>query len=121
MIVLDSSALIHLLRGTEKGKEIKKTLENEIYATTSFSVHEVLIGSREKEVLMGFFKSIPILPFDLESSLKTVEIENTLKKKGKLMAKIDLFIASICVAHNLSFITTDCDFKNISELKAIIM
>ena len=44
MIILDSSAIIHLLRGTEKGKTIKNALKNENYATTAFCVHEVLIG-----------------------------------------------------------------------------
>ncbi len=121
MIVLDSSALIHILRGTEKGKEIKKMLETETYATTAFSVHEILVGYKERETIMSFFKSIAILPFNVEASLKSVEIEDALKKKGKLMAKIDLFIASICIVHNLSFVTTDNDFKNIAELKLTII
>ena len=120
MIILDSSAIINLLRGTEKGKTIKNALKNENYATTAFCVHEVLIGSEEKEALMSFFKSISVLSFDAEASFKSIEIENTLRKKGKLIGKIDLFIASICVVHNMQLMTTDNDFKNIPDLKLLL-
>ena len=119
MILLDSCALIHVLRGTEKGKTIKKALENENYGTTALCVHEVLIGSQEKDVLLSFFKSIQIFSFDMESSLKSVELEAVLKKKGKMIGKIDLFIASICLAHNLQLMTTDEDFRNIPGLQLL--
>lgn len=117
MIVLDSSALLHLFAATEKGKAIKEKLQEESIAVTSISIHEVLIGTKEeKEIWINFFKSVTILPFDAEASYKSIDLENTLRKKGKLMAKLDLFIASICLFHNLPLFTTDMDFKPVENL-----
>ena len=119
MIIFDSSALLHLFNGTEKGKDIKAKLKDEPIAVTSITIHELLIGAKEKEkaALENFFKSVVVLPFDAEASYKSIELENTLRRKGKPLAKLDLFIASICVLHNLPLFSTDRDFESIEELK----
>lgn len=118
MIVLDSSALLHFFTGTEKGKKIKEKLQTEPIAVTSITIHEILVGvkEREKEAWESFFKSITVIPFDAEASYKSIELENALRKKGKPMAKLDLFIASICVLHHLPFFTTDHDFEQVEDL-----
>lgn len=122
MIVLDSSALLHLFNGTEKGKAIKEKLQLEPIAVTSITTYEILIGAKEKEkeALQNFFKSIIVLPFDAEASYKSIELDNTLKKKGKPLAKFDLFIASICMLHKLPLYSTDNDFKEIKDLDAYV-
>lgn len=121
MLVLDSSAVIDLFLGTARGKKVKETIGQEPIGVTSITVHEVLIGvkEREKEIMSDFFKSILIIPFDADASYKSIELETSLRKKGKTMAKLDLFIASICLLHNLSLLTTDSDFKIIDGLQAI--
>jgi len=118
MIVLDSSALIHLLSGTDQGKTIRQSLGPEAMAATSISVHEVLIGTKEKEkaLVEDFFKGITIIPFDAEASYMSIQVQSGLRRKGKMLAKLDLFIASICVLHNLKLFTTDSDFKSVDGL-----
>ncbi len=105
MIVLDSSAIIELLRGTEKGKKIREFIENEAVAATTISLNEVLIGIPPRHRMMGnqFFRTFQILPFDEDASYKSIKIEEELSKKGKLIGKLDIFIASICLAHDVNY------------------
>ncbi len=119
MIVLDSSAIIDLFLGTELGKKVKAKIGQESIAVTSISVHEVLVGYKDKEVVTNFFKSVTVISFDEQASYKSCELDEVLKKKGKPIAKLDLFIASICMHHNLSLITTDKDFKEVEGLTFI--
>lgn len=119
MIVLDSSAIIDLFLATPRGERVKEALREQPIGVTSITVHEVLVGVKEKDkdVWKNFFKSITVLPFDTEASYQSIEVENSLRKKGEPMAKLDLFIASICMLHNLPLFTTDKDFKRIDGLK----
>ena len=118
MIILDSSAVIDLFLATPRGKKIKEAIGHELIGVTSITVHEVLIGvkEREKEVLDDFFRAITVLPFDADASYKSIKIQASLRKKGKIMATLNLFIASICLFHNLPLFTTDQDFKNVENL-----
>ena len=118
MAVLDSSAIIYLLDGTEKGRVIKEEFGSEISATTTICINEVLTGytQKEQERAWPFFQNLEILPFDLRASLKSVDLERSLRKKGTMLSKPDLFIASICLVHSLPLITTDKGFKDIEGL-----
>ena len=119
MILLDSSAVIDLFLGTPRGKKVREKMGTEPFGVTSITVHEVLVGAKDKDVICAFFKSISVIPFDADASYKSVEIETSLRKKGLVLAKLDLFIASICIEHNLLFVTTDADFKRVDGLRAI--
>ena len=57
--------------------------------------------------------------FDEDASYKSIELETALRKKGMMLAKLDLFIASISMQHNLLFLTTDKDFKRVYGLRSV--
>jgi len=122
MAVLDSSAIIHILEGTNEGKLIEAKFREQLISTTSISINEVLIGltKKERELAMPFIKSLEVLPFDEAAALKSIELEDYLKSKGRTIGKQDIFIASICIIHDLPLITTDKDFKNVDCLKLLI-
>lgn len=119
MIVLDTSAIIELNLGTEKGKKIARFIEKEATAISAISVNEFLIGAKNKKLLDEFVKTTHILPFDAEAAYKSVEIEEKLKGKGKMINKLDILIAATVLVHGLQLITADKDFMNIEELKVI--
>lgn len=121
MIVLDTSSIIELLAGTEKGKKIRICLEKEAAATSAITVNELLIGAKNQQIVKDFLKTLHILSFDAEAAFKSVIVEQELKKSGKLIGKLDIFIASICLVHNIAILTTDKDFKNVKALKAVVV
>lgn len=123
MILLDTSAVIELLKGTEKGNVVRTYIGAETVGMTTITVNEVLIGAlgKQHEIALGLIESAEILPFDLDAAHKSVEVEQFLRKKGKLVGKLDIFIAAIGLVHNLSLLTTDEGFKNVQDLKVILV
>ncbi len=123
MYLFDTSAILEILYGTEKGNNILKILKEEQIITTSITLHEVAIGEEmtRLETALNFFGIIEILPFDKECALQSSSIEKELTKKGKKINRIDILIAGICKKHNLTLITLDNDFKNIDSIKAKIL
>jgi|SRR3989338_4443723 len=123
MAVLDSSAIIHILEGTRQGLIIKENYGDEALSTTVFSINEVLIGlqGKQKEEAKAFLTILDIISFDQNAAFKSVELEEDLRAKGKLINKTDIFIASICISHSLPIITTDKDFQNVRSLKVFFV
>ena len=122
MYLIDTSALIEIIKGTKKGEEIIKTYGDENMVTTSLTVHESLTGSKESEIkkLKEFFENIIILSYDFKSAEKSAEIEKELASDGRMINKMDILIASICIINNCSLITLDNDFKKIKDLKLVL-
>ena len=121
MILLDSSAVIELSAGTDKGMRCKTLLEQDAAAVSSLVVHEVLLGTNEynHDFFDNFFKSVHVLSFDYASAFKSVEIEKQLRKKGKLIGKLDILIASTSLVYDIPLVSCDNDYKNIEGLKLL--
>ncbi len=123
MIILDTSALIEITRGSEKGTQIMSHIQEESYATTSINMHELLLLARddEKEEFKKFLEVIKICPYDKDCIEKSVFIERELMQKGKLINRLDILIAAICLVQGAGILTLDEDFKRVPGLKAIII
>jgi len=123
MAVLDSSAIIHVLGGTTQGKIILDKFGDQAQAITAVSMNEVLVGEQQQRAarIREFCQGFEILPFDAKAALKSVDIELTLRKKGKPIGKMDLFIAATCIANDLPLITSDRDFKNVEGLRVLLI
>ncbi|HLC65066.1 MAG TPA: PIN domain-containing protein [Candidatus Nanoarchaeia archaeon] len=123
MYVLDSSAIIELLSGTSLGKKVNDFVGDAPLAATSISISEVVSGAKGKafEAALGFFNSVLILDFDKESAFESVEIENALRKAGRLIERTDIFIAAICRKHDLWLVSCDPDFTNVKSIKTKII
>lgn len=117
MQCLDTSAAIEILRGSEKGREIKELLSGNIFITT-FSAHELFVGASDGQlqIIEDFLKSFEVLAYSSECAAKSSGIEKSLSKQGKKINLVDVFIAGICMANNCTLITTDSDFKSVKGL-----
>lgn len=123
MIALDISAVIELIMGTGKGKNIQELLTNEVGAISAITIHELLAGASDARVnfLKIFLKSLEVLPFDALESYKSSELIKLLKKKGKSIGDLDVLIAATCMVHEIPIITTDSDFTHVDRLKVILV
>ena len=118
MLILDTSTIIEILKDTEKGNRISEFIQGQEAAITSFSVHELMIGAKEREItrLEMFFASVKIFSFDLMAALESWRLEKNLIKGGKTIEESDIFIAGICLAANAKLITLDKGFEGVKSL-----
>lgn len=117
MLFLDTSAVLELLYGTEKGEQIKELVREKPIAIASLSIHELLVGLKENEKdLHHFLKEVDTIPFDRRSAEKSAEIARSLKEKGKMINQMDVLIAAICLVNQFTFVTCDKHFLNIEGL-----
>jgi len=91
MYFLDTSAILELLYGTEKGEQIREVITEKPLAMSSISIHELFVGLKEKELLplTNFLREIAILDFDKKAALKSAELARELKKRGKMILERD--------------------------------
>ena len=123
MTILDTSAIIEILKGTKKGKQIKEIIKENNISTTSINIHESLIILREneREKFSEICENIKIYPFEKKSAKQSARIERTLKDTGEMIQRVDTFIAGICLSQNQNLITLDKDFKRIPGLKVTVV
>lgn len=123
MIVLDTSALIELIKGRERGRKILDYVKEERIAITTVTVNEFFIGAteKEKERFETVFSLLEILPFDSDAAYRSVVIEEDLEHRGQLIGKLDIFIAAIAHVSGFPLVTLDNDFSRIKDLKTIVL
>ncbi|MBN1386033.1 type II toxin-antitoxin system VapC family toxin [Candidatus Woesearchaeota archaeon] len=121
MILLDTSAVIELLAGTEKGAAIRDHLESKAFAVSSITVNELLVCIKQKELIKGFINSVEVLPFDKETAIKSADLEASLYMKGKPTGKLDIFLAATCINHKIPIMTCDRHFSRIKDLDVILI
>jgi len=122
MHCLDTSAAIEILRGSEKGREIKELLSDDAFIT-AFSVHELFVGthSSQSKTLEEFLKNFEVLDYNSECASKSAAIERSLSRQGKKINVIDVLIAGICMNASRTLISTDNDFRKINGLDVKII
>lgn len=123
MILLDTSAVIELLEGTVKGQKVQNLIKDNAVGISSITLNEFLIGCRDKqrEIFQNFVAALEVFSFDSDAAYKSEFVEKSLMRKGKIIGKMDIFIASICLVQDIPLITIDKDFKNVDRLKVFLI
>ena len=118
MLVLDTSAMIEVVKDSERGRKITEFVGELPTATTPFCVYESLYPEKGTEKIKEMIGKMKMLDYDKESAHITIEIEKELWRTGKMINLVDIFIAAICVRHGHEIVTCDEDFRKISKLKS---
>ncbi len=120
---LDTSAVIEVLFATEKGKKIQHITKDQPITITILTIHELLVGMKEKDIekMEHFLKSVSAAEFSKECATHSAVIERHLREKGRLVNKMDILIAGICLHRNYHLITCDKDFENIKGIQTTII
>lgn len=127
--LLDSDNVIDLLSGKGLGTERFKKVANEKLFLSVVSWTEVKYGidkfpnsvERQKrfDVFINNFE-IQILPVDITTCAKFVEIKLDLEKRHYPLENFDLLIAATACANNLTLVTGNIKhFKRIPRLKIL--
>lgn len=119
MLVLDTSIIVEILKGTEIGKRTAERLSKERKFTTSMNVYELMLGIKDKDLkqVEDFLNDLGVLDFDIKSGKESALIEKDLRSKGNLINKIDILISGICKNNNATILTLDHDFLKIKGIK----
>jgi len=122
MILLDASAIIHILRGTKQGVFLKEKLENIPVGVSSITRFEVLRGARayEQETTKAFLASMEQVYFDDVIAQESVQLDRILEAKGAHLSMLDLFTAATCLSRKCSLATTNADFERVPELSLVL-
>lgn len=122
--VLDSSVLIELIERKAHAHKVAAFIGNELSATTSICVHEVLAGARtnkQRFLCEEIFSNILILNHDMKAARMGAQIEQELNESGSKINIIDVYIASICRANNTEIVTLDKDFEKIKGINVHVI
>lgn len=122
MLLLDSSAIIELFYDTPKGKKIIEAIGSELAATTAVNIHELIrvATSKELAVLSNIFSGIEVFPFDKDCAFISSKLSMELKKQGKEINELDLFVAGIGIKNKVTIATLDKHFSRVKELNTKI-
>ncbi|KQC16052.1 MAG: type II toxin-antitoxin system VapC family toxin [Methanothrix sp.] len=122
MIVLDTSALIDLFRGSRQIREFV----GEDAATTMMSCYEIFAGinhrkaKREGQFFRRFFSEIEILDFDMRAAEKAGQIMGQLLIQGTPVNTLDVLIAGTAITNGAErLISRDRDFEKISQVSEL--
>jgi len=123
MYLLDADYLIDLLKGKEEAHKFFQSIRGDVY-TSVICVAEVLEGiynyrdSKSLRIFEEFIHELKVLDVDMDVAMNYALLRGNLRKKGNLLDKFDLMIASTCLAHKLVLVTRNLKhFQRIPKLK----
>jgi tRNA(fMet)-specific endonuclease VapC len=124
-LILDTNALVALLKGSPEANEAFHRLEetdNEL-STTIISAYELIRGAYvsstpEKNLVevQDLLSSIQILDLTLQACEEASKIYRELRKMGRLIGENDVLIAGIVKASAGTLLTRDAHFKIVEGL-----
>jgi tRNA(fMet)-specific endonuclease VapC len=123
--MIDSDILIYFLKGQQEVIEklsqipIDQLYISKInYAELMYGAHNSAKVEENLKVIEPFLEKFTLLEFDKDASLIFAKEKARLKKKGNIIADMDLMIASIAIENNCFLITNNLKhFKRIRDLK----
>lgn len=124
IILVETSILIDLFRKTDKNNSalISLVRQGYTYCISAITEYEIYTGAAlgQIEFWGNFLQKTEVLPFNKAVAKFAVDINRELKRKRKLIAVPDLFIAATALANNLPFATLNKKhFDRIDKLNII--
>ena len=124
-MILDTNALVALLKGMSDANETFRRLEetdNEL-STTIISAYELIRGAYvsstpEENIaeVQDLLSNMHVLDLTLEACEEAAKIYRQLRKSGRLIGENDMLIAGIVKASSGTLLTRDAHFKIVDGL-----
>lgn len=124
-VALDTNIAIDLLNG--KSTIIQQLQEVEIIYLPMAVCGELLFGAKNssrpeenKHLFRQFIGNCVLLNHNLLIAETYAEIRKKLKDKGRPIPENDIWIAAVCVAHDIPLATRDSHFQEVDGLKLFL-
>ncbi len=122
---IETSVIIDYLKGEKTTVELVNNLEGEL--TSSFiclselyeGIYRVVEKEKLEKAMLTFFSGMSeVFGIDLEIAKTFGKIRAMLKRDGKVIEDIDIFIAATCLAYNLTLVSKNIKhFERIKDLE----
>ncbi len=128
--LVDTSTLIEIENNNEViVKKLERLRNNTPQASlyiSIFTYSEYYYGiinksEKNKNKVVERLNDYPLLNTTKKTAIVFSELLHSVKKKGKIIPHFDLFIAALAIENEMVLITGDNHFKEIPELKSIIL
>lgn len=97
---------------------LRQALESgETLVTTGLVLQELLqgfAGPRNRQQIIERFAALPIISPDRRDHIDATDLRNVLRGRGVQVGTIDVLLAQLCLAHGLTMLTTDNDFRHMA-------
>jgi predicted nucleic acid-binding protein len=87
--------------------------------TTGLVLQELLqgfAGPRARDSIVGRFSALPYLVPDRTDHIAAAELRNRCRRAGVQIGTIDALLAALCLRHELTLLSTDGDFRQMSDV-----
>ena len=126
-LLLDSDILIYFLKGRKEVVEQFVNHPPEDLLTSRINYTELLYGAynstrveRNLQTILEFLENFEILEFDKRAAEIFAMEKARLKKRGTIIADMDLMIASIAIANDIALVTNNIKhFERIKDLTVL--
>lgn len=123
--IIDSDILIYFLKGKKEVVEQLLKIPSANLYTTRINCTELLYGAYNStkieenlKRIVPFLENFQIIEFNQNSSEIFAKLKSKLKKDGKIIADMDLMIASITIAENYTLVTNNTKhFERIKDIQ----
>ncbi|HLD04655.1 MAG TPA: type II toxin-antitoxin system VapC family toxin [Candidatus Nanoarchaeia archaeon] len=85
-------------------KQRIESLDASFY-TSSVNAFEIWMGRKESERVLELLSWLEVIPFDMSAACLAGDVMRSLKKDGNIIEFRDLFVATICIRHNIELLT----------------
>ncbi len=124
MACLDTSVVISILKGDDSVRKIVEAYRGrEDITTTIITEYELLKHESmiKREIAQELINSMLIYNFDSISAVEAARLFRELTRTGKPINENDILIAGIAIANNELLITRDGNFKNIKDIRILVI
>lgn len=124
-MILDTSAWVEFIEGTEKGKVVRSILEREESFTSIVTFSEIAqwclrTGREDAAATVNEIKRISrILPLTETISTGAGKLNYERKKEGKKWGMIDSMIVATAQIYGLKILTKDYAFRDLAEVQVL--
>lgn len=86
---------------------------------TGIVLQEILqgfAGPKARDRIIEAFSALPLITPTREDHIDAAELRNACRRRGIQLGAIDALLAQLCVRHDLTMLTADCDFAQAAEV-----
>lgn len=104
-ICLDTDACIAILNHELRAEQLLNKIGDRPIFVTSVTIFELFCTRKNPEKIINFLSDLNVFDFDTKCAMAASSIYKILKDKGILVEFRDIFIASIAVINDCTFVT----------------